>query len=103
MDECKNKGHRFHDNGGICIGWTGAIGSYVCRNCLATAKYGYNKTGDPVQILWIKEINSDFRDMNEEAIKEFGNTEDRLLIGLRWSILKQDFVKVRNLKDRSKE
>ena len=68
------------DNGGICIGWTGAIGSYVCTKCLATAKYAYSKAGDPVDILWIREINNEYSFINKQAISEFGNKQDRELV-----------------------
>jgi hypothetical protein len=86
--------HRFEiNNGGLCIGWTGCIGTYTCSKCFATAKYGYNKSGDPIQILWIRESNGKFSKINKDAIIEFGNKEDRLIVGLKWSILKQKFVK----------
>ena len=77
---CKEKGHDFVDEGGICINWTGAIGMRICKRCLATAKYGYNKKGDVVEILWIKKQGKKHHSLNKEAILEFGNYEDRMLI-----------------------
>ena len=81
---CLKNGHDFRiNNGGICINWTGAIGTYTCTKCLATAKYGYNKAGDQVRTLWIKDLEGNYSSTNQEAIEEFGNCDDWEAIGIK--------------------
>lgn len=50
------KGHFWHDDGGLTIGWTGCDGLLTCQRCMAQAHYEQDHSRAPRKILQMHDI-----------------------------------------------